>query len=108
MIWLVSESTFICSEKLTFRNPDLEKPLPPILHYSSPAPALTKYDMTCIIAKHLNLPIDHVIKDTTVPTGATPRPENTQLSTKVLEELGIDVSEKKSFEDWWAEYVKEK
>ncbi|ADV20460.1 dTDP-4-dehydrorhamnose reductase [Cryptococcus gattii E566] len=86
----------------------LEQPLPPILHYASPAPALTKYDMTRIIAKHLNLPIDHVIKDITVPTGATPRPENTQLSTKALKELGIDVSEKKAFEDWWAEYVKEK
>ncbi|ODO03409.1 dTDP-4-dehydrorhamnose reductase [Cryptococcus wingfieldii CBS 7118] len=84
-----------------------EQPLPAILHYASPAPMLTKWDMTRIIAKHLNLPIDHITKDTTEPSGATPRPENTQLSNKALEELGIETREEASFEDWWAAYLKE-
>ncbi|WVQ78035.1 dTDP-4-dehydrorhamnose reductase [Cryptococcus sp. DSM 104549] len=86
----------------------LEKSLPPILHYASPAPALTKYDMTATIAKHLGLPIDHVKKDTSKPVGGTQRPENTQLSTKVLKELGVDVGEKQSFDAWWASYVGKK
>ncbi|WWD15848.1 dTDP-4-dehydrorhamnose reductase [Kwoniella shandongensis] len=86
----------------------LAKPLPSILHYTSPAPALTKYDMTTIIASVLSLPIDHVIRETSPPPNATPRPENTQLSTKALKELGVDVSEKQAFADWWKEYVKAK
>lgn len=89
---------------------DLEKPLPAILHYASPAPALTKYDMTKIIAKHLDLPIDHVKPDSARPVskpGQTERPENTQLSTKSLEELGVDTREDADFETWWAKYIKE-
>ncbi|WRT67063.1 dTDP-4-dehydrorhamnose reductase [Kwoniella shivajii] len=87
----------------------VDKPLPPILHYATPSPALTKYDMTTIISKHLSLPIDHVIRDTNKPgPEATPRPENTQLSTKALEELGIDVSERKTFDEWWKSYIGEK
>jgi S-adenosylmethionine synthetase len=44
---------------------------------------MTKYDMTVIIAKHLGLPIDHVIANTTPPTGqaAAQRPENSQIVT---------------------------
>ncbi|WVO12809.1 dTDP-4-dehydrorhamnose reductase [Cryptococcus depauperatus] len=85
----------------------LDKSLPSILHYSSPGPALTKYDMTKIIAKHLKVPIDHVIKDTLVPTDATPRPENTQLDTKTLQDLGIDINERQPFDQWWSKYVTE-
>ncbi|WVQ70172.1 dTDP-4-dehydrorhamnose reductase [Kwoniella botswanensis] len=86
----------------------LDKPLPSILHYATPSPALTKYDMTQLIAQHLNLPIDHIIKDTNKPgPDATPRPENTQLSTKALKELGVDVGERKSFGDWWGDYIAE-
>nr|XP_018263932.1 dTDP-4-dehydrorhamnose reductase [Kwoniella dejecticola CBS 10117]OBR86090.1 dTDP-4-dehydrorhamnose reductase [Kwoniella dejecticola CBS 10117] len=84
----------------------LDKPLPPVLHYATPSPALTKYDMTVIIAKHLNLPIEHVIQDTNKPgPDATPRPENTQLSTIALRDLGVDVGEKKSFDEWWRDYI---
>nr|XP_019013445.1 dTDP-4-dehydrorhamnose reductase [Kwoniella pini CBS 10737]OCF52226.1 dTDP-4-dehydrorhamnose reductase [Kwoniella pini CBS 10737] len=86
----------------------LDKPLPAILHYATPSPALTKYDMTVIIAKHLNLPIDHIIKDTNKPgPDATPRPENTQLSTKALKEVGVDVGEQRSFDEWWKDYIGE-
>ena len=82
----------------------LEK-LPPILHYSSPH-KMTKYDMTKVIAEHLELPIGHVKADSNAPpkprAGETPRPGNTELSVKALKDLGIDVSEAKSFKDWWA------
>ncbi|WWC90110.1 dTDP-4-dehydrorhamnose reductase [Kwoniella dendrophila CBS 6074] len=86
----------------------LDKSLPAILHYATPAPALTKYDMTETISKHLDLPIKHVEKDTNKPgPNATPRPENTQLSTKALKDLGIDVGESKSFDEWWKDYIEE-
>ncbi|KAK8869876.1 dTDP-4-dehydrorhamnose reductase [Kwoniella newhampshirensis] len=92
--------------RVLFDLSHLPKPLPPILHYSSPAPALTKYDMTVIIAAVLSLPINHIIKETSAPVGATPRPENTQLSAKALRQLGVDVGEKQTFADWWKSYVK--
>jgi S-adenosylmethionine synthetase len=86
----------------------LDRPLPPILHYASPAPSLTKYQMTKIIAKHLELPIDHVIPDSEKPVlkpGQTERPENTQLSTTALKDLGVDVREDETFDNWWGKYV---
>ena len=83
--------------------------LPPILHYSTPSPPMTKYEMTGIIAKHLDLPISHVVAVTEKPTGeaATQRPENSQLSSKKLEEIGVDVSEAQGFDSWWKEYSME-
>ena len=79
--------------------------LPPILHYSTPAPPLTKYQMTQIIGKHLNLPTHHVKPNTEPPTGAaaTQRPENSQLSSNKLKEIGVDVGEAQAFESWWKE-----
>jgi S-adenosylmethionine synthetase len=64
--------------------------------------------MTTIIASALNLPIKHVIPDRNKPEskpGQTERPENTQLSTKALHDLGVDVSEEQGFEEWWKAYV---
>ena len=92
----------------------LGKPLPPIVHYSSQKP-YTKYEMTQIIAKAMGADISHVIPDTTDPStlpppadgkAPTPRPGNTQLSVKETEELGINVKEGKSFEEWWTEWAK--
>jgi S-adenosylmethionine synthetase len=70
---------------------------------------MTKYEMTEIIAKHLNLPIKHVIANTTPATGqaAAQRPENAQLSTKKLEEIGVDVSESEGFDSWWKRYAED-
>jgi S-adenosylmethionine synthetase len=70
---------------------------------------MTKYEMTEIIAKHLNLPIKHVIANTTPATGqaAAQRPENAQLSTKRLEEIGVDVSESEGFDSWWKRYAED-
>lgn len=87
---------------------DLEKPLPPILHYASPAPSMTKYDMTSIIASALKLSIAHVIPDRNRPEskpGQTERPENTQLSIKALSDLGVHVREEQGFEEWWKAWV---
>jgi hypothetical protein len=91
-------------------RPDLDKPLPPILHYASPAPPMTKYDMTVIIAKHLGLPIEHIKSDAQRPVikpGQTERPENTSLSTKSLKEIGVDTREELPFDQWWARWIKE-
>jgi S-adenosylmethionine synthetase len=82
-----------------------------MLHYTSPAPSLTKYDMTSTIAAALKLPIDHVIPDRNKPEskpGQTERPENTQLSVKSLKDIGVDTSEETGFEDWWNGYVGKK
>jgi S-adenosylmethionine synthetase len=70
---------------------------------------MTKYEMTEIIAKHLNLPIKHVIANTTPATGqaAAQRPENSQLSTKKLEEIGVNVSESEGFDSWWKKYAQD-
>ena len=79
------------------------------MHYTSPAPAMTKYDMTRVIAQSLGLPIDHVKADANKPEvkpGQTERPENTQLSTRSLQDIGIDTREDVGFEAWWAEWAK--
>jgi S-adenosylmethionine synthetase len=64
--------------------------------------------MTKIIAKHLSLPIDHVIADSNKPVvkpGQTERPENTQLSTQSLQDIGIDVREDMTFDSWWSRNI---
>lgn len=88
---------------------DLAKPLPPILHYASPAPSMTKYDMTVIIGKHLKLPIDHIAPNTEKPApgSGTQRPENTELSLKKLEEIGVSTQEAVGFDAWWGEYARD-
>ena len=66
--------------------------------------------MTEIIASYFGLPISHVKPDREKPVvkpGQTRRPENTQLSTKALKELGVDTREDKAFADWWEAYVPE-
>ncbi|WVR05110.1 dTDP-4-dehydrorhamnose reductase [Kwoniella sp. DSM 27419] len=84
----------------------LDKPLPPILHYASPAPQTNKYEICAVIAKHLNLPMEHIIKDASKPAAGTSRPENAQLSVQALKHVGVDTSERLSFSDWWAGYLK--
>jgi S-adenosylmethionine synthetase len=70
---------------------------------------MTKYEMTAIIAKHLGLPIEHVVANTQPPTGAAAaqRPENSQLSVKKLQDIGIDTSERESFDSWWKVYCED-
>lgn len=70
---------------------------------------MTKYDMTVIIGKHLGLPIDHIAANTERPPpgSGTQRPENTELSLKKMQEIGVDVNEAKGFDAWWGEYVRD-
>lgn len=88
---------------------DHPSPLPPIVHFSSQK-GYTKYEMTTLIASFLNLPIEHVIPDTTdpstLPNQTVQRPGNTQLSVLELEEeVGISAKESKGFERWWTEWA---
>ncbi|KAL7422259.1 hypothetical protein Q5752_002905 [Cryptotrichosporon argae] len=85
----------------------LEQQLPPVLHYRSPGPPLTKYDMTRIIGAALGLPIAHVVPQPDKPASGTERPWNTQLSTAEAEKLGVSVAEDEAFESWWRAYVKD-
>lgn len=88
---------------------DHSKPLPPIVHFSAQKP-YTKYEMTRLIASYLDLPITHVIPDSTdpstLPNQTVLRPGNTQLSVEALEnEVGISAKEEKGFESWWREWA---
>lgn len=89
-------------------TPDLTRPLPPILHFRSTGPQMTKWEMTQVIARALDLPLDHVTpvaaKPETKP-GQTERPWNTELSVAALEELGVSTEEEKPFAQWWPEYL---
>ena len=87
----------------------LQKPLPPILHYSAAEP-YTKYEICLVFAKLLGLPHKHIIPQADPPAdaGATKRPRNCQLDTRETEGLvggGLDLS---LFEEWWTEYLQTK
>lgn len=85
----------------------LQKPFPPILHFSSQK-MYTKYSIAVVFANLLNLPIDNLVRVSEGPkAGETIRPRDCRLSTKSIEALGIDVSTV-SFEDWWKTEFKSK
>jgi len=83
----------------------VNKPLPPILHYSGLEP-YTKYEICLVMAKILNLPHEHIKLDAEAPppAQAVSRPKNCQLSLDVLETLGVDVGGR-DFVSWWQEYL---
>ncbi|KAL7751124.1 hypothetical protein RI367_003326 [Sorochytrium milnesiophthora] len=78
---------------------DGDKRVSGVLHFSAPQ-AMTKYDMCVIIGKVYSAHIDHITPDNEEPKGAVTRPKNAQLSTKRLQELGVDLS-CVDFEEWW-------
>ncbi|KAF8348671.1 NAD dependent epimerase/dehydratase [Amanita rubescens] len=87
----------------------LQRPLPPILHYSAAEP-YTKYEICLVFAKVLGLSHKHIIPQADPPAdpGATKRPRNCQLDTRETEGLvggGLDLS---LFEEWWTEYLQGK
>ncbi|KAJ1311672.1 hypothetical protein OPQ81_010146 [Rhizoctonia solani] len=86
----------------------LNKPLPPILHYSGTQP-YTKYEICLVLAKILNVPHDHITPDAAHPPPnlAVSRPKNTQLSLSVLEDLGIE-PRGRDFATWWEQYLSSK
>jgi len=83
----------------------LNKPLPPILHYSGLEP-YTKYEICLIMAKILNVPHEHIKPDAEAPppSQAASRPKNCQLSLDVLEALGVEIGGR-DFVSWWQEYL---
>ncbi|KAI9438616.1 NAD-P-binding protein [Lactarius indigo] len=71
--------------------------LPPVIHYSAEEP-FTKYEICLIFARILGLPHAHI--------RSTPRPQNTQLSLRETEDLGVDGGLMTGgFEEWWVEYL---
>ena len=103
---------------------DLQRPLPTIIHYSAGEP-FTKYEMCLIFAQLLELPHDHIVPQSTPPSGMislnsfyeltwmhpddTPRPVNTQLDIRETEALfehsGFEGLGWNPFEEWWKRYL---
>ena len=61
---------------------------------------MTKYNICEIFGKILNLPINHVVRDSSVPADAVARPRDCHLSTEATVELVGDLG-CSNFEDWW-------
>ncbi|KAH9074188.1 NAD-P-binding protein [Lactarius deliciosus] len=81
--------------------------LPPMIHYSAEEP-FTKYEICLIFARILGLPHGHIAPIAgPPPPGSTPRPQNTQLSLRETEDLGVDGGLMTGgFEEWWMEYLR--
>jgi dTDP-4-dehydrorhamnose reductase len=75
--------------------------LPKILQFSS-EDRMTKYEICQKLAGILGVPLNGMIqnKEGNDPSASVQRPYDTHLSTKVLKDLGIDVSTV-NFEQWW-------
>ncbi|KAJ1959219.1 hypothetical protein GGI12_004450 [Dipsacomyces acuminosporus] len=76
-----------------------------VFHFSAKE-QMTKYGMCKVFAKVLGLDdISHLLPITEKPQEAVAtRPDNTQLSTEALEEIGISVT-CVPFKQWWTEYL---
>ena len=75
--------------------------LPRILQFSSES-KYTKYEMCQLFAEIMGLPIDNIEANTegNDPNATVQRPYDCHLSTRALQELGIDVSTQ-DFVGWW-------
>ncbi|KAJ1817969.1 hypothetical protein IWW57_001746 [Coemansia sp. S610] len=82
-----------------------------IFHFSA-SERMTKYDMCRVFARLLGLEghLRSLVPVTEKPDSeqvAASRPDNTQLSTEALEEIGVSVA-CVSFEKWWSDYLSSK
>ncbi|KAL3487901.1 hypothetical protein BJX62DRAFT_186528 [Aspergillus germanicus] len=79
--------------------------LPKILQFSS-EDRMTKYEICQKLAEILGVPLSGMIqnKEGNDPNASVQRPYDTHLSTKVLRDLGIDVSTV-NFEQWWRKHL---
>jgi S-adenosylmethionine synthetase len=77
------------------------KDLPKVLQFSS-EDKYTKYEMCQVFAEIMGLPLDGMVanKQGNDPNAAVQRPYDTHLSTKALQELGIEVHTQ-DFVAWW-------
>ncbi|KAG9313538.1 hypothetical protein JVU11DRAFT_5865 [Chiua virens] len=87
------------------RLSDLDKALPRIVHYSGDE-CMTKYNICEIFARILQLPIGHVIRDSSVPADAVARPRDCHLATEETIALVGNLGCSK-FEEWWSDHLKE-
>ncbi|KAJ2488875.1 hypothetical protein IWW37_004461 [Coemansia sp. RSA 2050] len=79
-----------------------------IFHFSA-SEKMTKYDMCRVFAGILGLEghLQNLVPVTEKPDSeqvAASRPDNTQLSIKALEEIGVNIA-CVSFEKWWTDYL---
>lgn len=86
------------------------KPLPPIIHYTSPEP-FTKYEICLVLASLSNPPLAHGhiqpdAAEPVIPPGGVGRPKDCKLSVRIVEAkeeeggLGMDIAAT-GFEEWW-------
>lgn len=88
------------AEKYLSTSPEDRSKLPSILQFSS-EDRMTKYEICKVFAEIMGLPIGGLVANKgNDPNAATQRPYDTHLSTKVLKDLGIDVSTM-DFTAWW-------
>ena len=80
-----------------------DKAIPRVVHYSGNE-CLTKYNICEIFGKILNLPINHIIRDSSVPADAVVRPRDCHLSTEETVALFGNL-ECSKFENWWSTYL---
>ena len=75
--------------------------LPSVLQFSSPD-RFTKYEICQLFAEILGLPLDGILANKTGndPKAITQRPYDTHLSSKLLEDLGIQTWTQ-DFKAWW-------
>ncbi|KAJ2830517.1 hypothetical protein GGI24_001888, partial [Coemansia furcata] len=82
-----------------------------IFHFSA-TEKMTKYDMCRVFARILGLEdhLQHLVPVTEKPAAeqvTASRPDNTQLSTEALEEIGVNIT-CVPFEQWWTGYITSK
>ncbi|CEN60605.1 Putative NAD dependent epimerase/dehydratase family protein [Aspergillus calidoustus] len=87
------------------KNRDRILELPKILQFSS-EDRMTKYEICQKFAEILGVSLKGMIpnKEGNDPNASVQRPYDTHLSTKVLKDLGIDVSTV-NFEQWWRKHL---
>ncbi|KAL1982075.1 hypothetical protein VTN96DRAFT_1788 [Rasamsonia emersonii] len=87
------------------RQKDQIKSLPKILQFSS-EDRMTKYEICEKFAQILAVPIPGMIRNQegNDPNSPVKRPFNTKLSTKELQDLGINI-QTQNFETWWRFYL---
>ncbi|XP_008400071.1 methionine adenosyltransferase 2 subunit beta isoform X2 [Poecilia reticulata] len=61
-----------------------------IFHFSGKE-QMTKYEMAVAMAQAFNLPSNHLVPLTELPSGSAPRPVNSQLNCSRLEQLNLSV-----------------
>ena len=79
-----------------------QEQLPKVLHFSS-EDRLTKYEICQLFAEIMGLPMDGIVADKQGPDpgASVQRPMDTHLSTRVLQDIGIDVRTQ-GFKAWWS------